>query len=868
MVSVFSFFRVPFLAHRIVNRFFFSILLILFSVSLRAQDTTARLSGSSELTEDSPKSQVVTDTLATRSDIDTLVVYSAKDSIIYSMKTRFMNLYGQSDLQYRTMGLKAERVNVNWDTATLFAEGVPDTADTTGRKTIGKPALSDAGEKYDGSKVSYNFKSKKGKITVGETEIEDGHYRGEEIKRIDKDVLFVSDGIYTTCDAEHPHFYFYSPKMKIIVRDHIVAEPIYFFIADVPILALPFGVFPNKGGRRSGLIPPTYGYDTRLGHFLSHFGYYWAISDYLDFTTTFDWFTRGGWLNQTQLRYALRYNFTGFLNARVTRQYQGEKGDPTRTERRDYNIQIGHNQQIDPTMRADVNFTFSSGTFYRNFSTNIDEILRQNIVSTALLSKTWEESNRNLSVSVFRDQSLTDGSMNERLPSVSFSQGQIYPFRKKTKGRGLTTGSGSTEAAWYEQIGFGYGVNATNDRSRQPKRVDSVKTLTGQLTSVQEFQRSSSQSISQNISTSISPKIGEFTFNPSFSLRDERTFGETTVPLRNPADSTLKFSIQRKRLVRGTLSSGVGTGTRFYGIFQPQIFGVTAIRHAVTPNVGLTYGKQIYGEGIRGYSLAATMNMGNNFEMKYQPSDTAKEEKVQLMNIGANTSYDFARDSMNLSDLSVSYRTDVGKYLSFNASTVHSFYKFDRTAGHRVNRFLISEKGYLADITSISLSLSTSLSGEKKAKKAEEGIPAAVLEEQQAASGLPPAPGQSQPYGGLYPDESADFSIPWNLSLGYTFSQNQSDPRRKFRTSAMNASLSFNLTDNWRFSTSGNYDFVRKEFAAPTVNISRDLHCWTMNFTWFPIGFYRGYRFEIRIKAPQLQDIKVTKQGSARGVYY
>ncbi len=841
-----------------MNRPFFSILLIFFSVSLwsvslRAQDTT----------------QVATDTLATRSDIDTLVVYSAKDSIIYSMKTRFMNLYGQSDLQYRTMGLKAERVNVNWDTATLFAEGVPDTADTTGKKTIGEPLLSDAGEKYDGSKVIYNFKSKKGKITVAETEIEDGRYRGDEIKKIDKDMLFVAEGIYTTCDAEHPHFYFYSPKMKVIVRDHIVAEPIYFFIADVPVLALPFGVFPNKGGRRSGLIPPTYGYDARLGHFLSHFGYYWALNDYVDLTTTFDWFTRGGWLNQSQLRYALRYNFTGFLNARVTRQYRGgEVGDPARTEQRDYNIQVGHNQQIDPTSRADVNFTFSSGTFYRNFSTNIDEILRQNIVSQGMYSKTWEESNRNLSVSVFRDQSLTDGNVNERLPSVSFSQGQIYPFRKRTKGRGLTTGSGSTESAWYEQIGINYGINATNDRSRSPQRVDSVKNSTGQFSSVQENRRSSTQSISQSVSTSISPKIGEFTFNPSFSLRDERTFGETTVPQRNPTDSMLMFSTQRRRLVRGMLSSGVGTGTRFYGIFQPQIFGVTAIRHAVTPNVGLTYSKQIYGEGIRGYSLAATMNMGNNFELKYQPSDTAKEEKVQLMNIGASASYDFARDSMNLSDLSVSYRTDVGKYLSLNASTVHSFYQFDRTAGHRVNRFLISEKGYLADITSISLSLSTSLSGEKKAKKADEGIPAAVLEEQQAASGLPPAPGESQPYGGLYPDERADFSIPWNLSLGYTFSQNQSDPRQKFRTSAMNASLSFNLTDNWRFSTSGNYDFVRKEFAAPTVNISRDLHCWMMNFTWFPIGFYRGYRFEIRIKAPQLQDIKVTKQGSARGVYY
>lgn len=806
-----------------------------------------------------------TDTLRPRSDVDTLVIYSAKDSIIYSMRTRFMNLYGQSELQYRTMGLNAERVAVNWDTATLFAEGVPDTADTTGNTVVGTPVLNDAGERYDGAKVMYNFRTKKGKITVGKTKIEEGYYRGEEIKKIEKDVLFVADGRYTTCDATHPHFYFYSPKMKIILRDHIVAEPIYFYIADVPLFALPFGVFPNRSGRRSGLIAPVYGYDARLGHFLSHFGYYWAISDYFDFTTTFDWFTRGGWLNQSQLRYALRYNFTGYVNARVTRRPLGEPGDPDRTETRDYNIQIGHNQQIDPTSRADVNFTFSSGTFYRNYSTDLNEILQQNIYSRATYSKTWEESNRSFSVSVQRDQSLTNGGITEVLPSLSFSQGQIYPFRKKRSMRG--TGP-SPEAAWYEQIGFNYGISASNDRSRQPLRVDSVKIAGGGFLSVQEFQRTSSQSLVQNVSTSIAPKFGEFTISPSLSLRDERRFEDVRIPTRSAADSTLAYATRRARTVRGSLSSGLGVGTRFYGIFQPGLFGVNAIRHAVTPNLNLVYSKQIYGPGIRGYSFLAAMNVGNNFEMKYQPVDTAKGEKIQLMNIGANVSYDFARDSMRLSDLSLSYRTDIGKYLSLSGSTVHSFYQFDRATGQRVNRFLVKEKGYLADLTSVSLSVNSSFSGEKKTKKSDEGIPPEVLAQQQAASGLPPAPGQSRPYGGVYGDEAADFSIPWSVSFSYTFSQNQSDPRRKVRMSGLSASLTFGLTEYWRFSASGSYDFVQKKMAAPTVNISRDLHCWVMNFTWFPIGIYRGYRLEIRVKAPQLQDIKITKQGSARGVYY
>ncbi|MEX0601813.1 MAG: hypothetical protein WD295_00640, partial [Bacteroidota bacterium] len=67
-----------------------------------------------------------------RSDIDTVVVYTAKDSVAYSMRTRFMHLYGQGDIKYRSMGIQAERIGVNWDSATMAAEGVPDSSDTTG----------------------------------------------------------------------------------------------------------------------------------------------------------------------------------------------------------------------------------------------------------------------------------------------------------------------------------------------------------------------------------------------------------------------------------------------------------------------------------------------------------------------------------------------------------------------------------------------------------------------------------------------------------------------------------------------------------------------------------------------------------------
>lgn len=783
------------------------------------------------------------DTVRRVSGLDTLVTYKAGDSISYSLRTRYMHLYGAGDIRYRTIQLEADRIAVNWDTATLVAEGVKDTADAF----KGLPMLNDAGEKYDGFRIGYNFRTKKGKIDRGETEIEGGFYHGQDIKKVSKDVLFVSDGRYTTCDKDHPHFYFLSPKMKIIPGDVVVAEPVFFYIADVPLFALPFGVFPNKSGRRSGIITPAYGEDARLGRYVSHFGYYWAISDYLDLSSAFDWYSRGGWGNKSLFRYNLRYHFDGSISAGYNRRTTGEVGDPDRTESKDYNVQVVHNHTIDPTANVGVNFTFSSGTYFRNFSSNLNDILRQNIVSNATFSKSWPESNRSLSVAVLRDQSLISGDVSETLPSFSFNQGNFYPFKG--------SGSGS-DRKWYETIGVTYSATGANARQKTAVEFDSIRTDDG-VGTVTEYRRTDQQNLNQSVRFGFSPKLGIVTISPSLSFSDARSWTDQRTPVRAP-DTTVAFTRSRPATSAGNLQFSVGASTRFYGIAQPGIFGITAFRHTVNPSLSLSYAKQVYGTSAGPAAMTAAFSVQNNFEVKHQRADTAKEEKIQLMNIGASVSYNFRAPEFRLSPLTVNYRTAIGRYLDLSATTVYDFYLFDRQLGRRVNKLLVNESGYLADLTSISFSMGTSLTGESSTRSTS----ASPVEGER--------PGQERVdmTRSYYLDSEPDFSIPWNMNLGFSFSQTQFDPRRKVRSASLQAQLSFNLTPQWKVSASGNYDLTQKQFAAPMIQISRDLHCWLMNFTWVPTGPYRYYRLEIRIKAPQLSDIKVTKQGSDRGVYY
>jgi hypothetical protein len=513
-----------------------------------------------------------------------------------------------------------------------------------------------------------------------------------------------------------------------------------------------------------------------------------------------------------------------------------------------------------------------NGNYFKNNSFNFSEILQQNMESYATYSKSWESSNRWLSISASRDQNLATDETSEVLPSIAFTQGTIFPFRKQMKTRGLSTVPES-DLSFFDLLGFSYGARFNNTLTKGATTI-SGKLDTSQVgvSPIKDFTNVNTQSLSQNFSLSISPKLGYFTVSPSFSFSDSRTWTQTKAPAVDTVDSLRVYNNSRDRLINGNLNTGVNISTRFFGMFQPNVFGITAFRQTVTPTFGLFYNKQIYGDDMQKYSMTGSFSMGNNFEMKYQKADSAKtEDKIQLLNISGGFNYDFAKDSMNFSEVGINYRTDIGQF-NIGGSANYNLYMYDTSAnnhqGGRVNKYLLKELGKFGDLTNLTLSVSTSFKGDKKQKSSEAGIPDNVKQEQAAVSGEGSLqPSQKKMYYSPFDIEDADFSIPWNITLSFNFSQSQTNPKNYTRSSTVNASLSFNLTEKWQVAASGWYDFVNKQHSISSVSITRDLHCWTMGFSWFPTGTLEGYKFELKVKAPQLQDLKITKQNSDRGNY-
>jgi lipopolysaccharide assembly outer membrane protein LptD (OstA) len=899
-IPILRFYHSHVFSRRVFSGIVFLQLLILHYSHSQSADTLITAKADSVARQDTTKKK--------SSGIDTSVVYSAVDSIVYSYPKKVMMMYGKGDVKYRTLGLKSERIDVNWNDNNLDSYGVLDSSkigktDSLKKLYRGTPVMIDGGETYEGWKIGYNFKSQKGLISLGETEMDQSYYHGEQIKKVDKNMMFIANGIFTSCDLDHPHYFFFSPRMRVTIQDKIVAEPIYLYVADVPVFVLPFGVFPSQGGRRSGIIAPSYGDDAQRGKYISHLGYYDAISDYTDLAVAGDWYPEGGWQALSNFRYAKRYDFSGALTGEYSRLLIGELNDPGRTDQANYRVNLTHNQTIDPTTRLDVNFTFASNNSYKT-SNNYDDYLQQQLYSNATLSKSWEGTSNSMSLNISRTQDLLQGSITATIPTINFSHSQSYPFRSEVKSRGLSDNSGSNYA-WYELIGVGYNGQFMNE--------DNKTATTDSLTYPDKFVRYNRLGVSHSFTLNASPKAGYFTISPSFNY-NERWYDKSVTadsvnraPVLRAATIGVPsvFTLMQNGVNRTTdgpvlrdvdgleavrfFNMGVSASTKLYGMFQPPIPGVAGFRHTITPSISYNYqpdfskpgwgyygtyrdtlGKQVsydrfqrevYGGAPAGESQAIGLNVGNLFEMKTEDKDSVnKGSKYQLLNLGASMSYNFAADQFKVSDLALSYRTDIGQYLAISGSNNYRFYDFDPVLHERVNKLLFDEGKGIAELTNFNINLSTSLHGEKKKRENDtHSVDSTVNVENQAEAF------RQNGYRGIYDEEPPDFSIPWNLGLSFSFAQNEEDPTVKTRAVNVNANLGFNLTENWKFSATTSYDLVQRQVAAPRITIDRDLHCWTMNFSWVPSGALAGYRFELKVKAPQLQDIKLTKQSLNSG---
>ncbi len=769
-------------------------------------------------------------------------------------------LRGRAKIIYQSMTLTAEDILIDRNKETLFANGVLDSLDADSNKILrGTPVFTEKGQNpLLGTSIEYNFGTERGKIFTGKTEMEPGYYRGDRINRIADSTLLVQDGIFTSCEhIDDPHFYFKSSKIRLRVKDKVIAKPIVFYIADIPLAWLPFGIFPNKRGRHSGIVIPSYGENQTGGRFLRGMGYYWAPNDYLDAEFLVDYYDKLDFAYRASAHYTKRYTLNGNFNAEY---YPRDPSSGGLSER--WRLGFNHRHNIDPTMSISGSGSFvSDRTLVKDLSPNIEDRLNQNVTSRLTFNKRWQGTKNSMTVSMSRNENLQTGSTSYTLPSMSFSRSQSSIYETIT---GNKIGS---KPGWYQKVYFSYNSSLIHKGAKTWNSKDS------------SFTESETQGMQHSMNFSAPQKLFKYiTLNPNMSFRSDWV-DEITDAEYNPETKLIEETQKKQFAARQTFSTGISAQTNIYGMFNPNLSFLKFIRHKLTPSVSFsytpdfssdTYGyfntvydssgvkqkidkykKSPYGGTSSRESKRMSLRLGNLFQGK-TIDEEGKEKKFDLLTANFNTSYDFMKDSLKWSNLSTSLSTRVlGKNLS--VSMTHSFYKYKKVSEYSYVQ--INEFEKFPQLLSLNTSLGFTLNEKTFSKKEKEEKKDETSDENEGILKTDPAVKKRSDYR----DQTKNIKIPWSTSFNVNYSYNSHSVQKERINLSARANLQ--LTQNWKISWNAYYDMVAKRVTSQSFNIYRDLHCWEMSVGWQPsIGYYD---FRINVKSSALQDIKLTKHPTA-----
>jgi hypothetical protein len=812
------------------------------------------------------------------------VQYWAKDSMPLSMDLKRVYLYGDAKVVYEAekIELKAAYIDYDFANSQVFAKGM---FDDSLHRVAGKPEFKQGDETYTADELSYNFKTGKAYIKGGVTKQGDGILHSQKTKRGSDGSIFVKNGIYSTCDAQHQHYGLVLTKGKVIPGDKVIFGPAYLMLEDVPLpVAVPFGFFPSRRESTSGIIIPTYGEEKTRGFYLTDGGYYFALSDYYDLLLTGDIYSKGSWGIGAASNYKVRYKFSGSFQGNYNLNKTGiagiDSGSNVQTISKDFSIRWTHNQDplANPSSSFRASVDYSTTSYDRNQSyTDATRLMTAQKNSSISFSKNW--TNFNLATNLGASQNSATQTVSLTLPSASFSANRIYPFRGKDY---------NGEGKWYHNISINYTAALEN---RITDNEDSVFT--------KKAFRNAQNGFKHSIPLSLNLKFLKFfNFTPSLTY-DGRVY-TNKIKIDTAWNSKTQSTYTITRIIDGlyyahgfTPSASVSFTPTVYGMAQfKSTSKIQAIRHVITPTASFSFvpgidqlvpnyydkytinGKtteySIYGGTRNVYgtptvprrSGSLSFGVGNNVEMKVKSDKdtvTGLKKIVLIQSLSLSSSYNpYGTKNKRLSNISINGTTPIygDVSLSYNGTINPYSYNY-RGTGDSAHYYWKDHKYKIGRLTNAGLSFGYSFKfGDKAGAEPDKGGKNDKKETPKASAGRQKSI-----------EEFNYFDIPMSLSFSYSLSYSKTTRATKTVTQSLSFNGAVPLTPKWMITFNSSYDFRAHDFGYTSFTIHRDLHCWEMNVSCSPFGTYKFYEFKINTKASILRDLKYEQRKDYRDYY-
>lgn len=822
----------------------------------------------------------------------------AKDSIRqdFSNGQRKMYYWGDVEVSYENIKLKADYMEYDMSTGTVYARG---TYDSLAQEWKGQPEMTQGSQTFNMEEVRYNFNTRKARITNMITKEDDGILHGKNIKMMPDKSINITKGKYTVCDLEHPHYYLKLSSAKVVTKpsQKTVFGPAHLVVEDVDLpIGIPFGFIPKRPDRATGLLMPSFGEENARGFYLRDAGMYFVLGDYFDMSLTGDYYTLGSWAANLNSRYMVKYKFTGNLAVNYSVDQTGEKGSTDFFQSKNFGVRWSHSQDSKAhpgtSFSASVNFSSPSNSRYNSHS--VSEALQNQISSSISYSKNWN-GKFNLSVNALHSQNSRDSSYTFTLPNITFSVSTFYPFKIKIKNR-------VGKERFYEKFALGYNTSIQN-------KINFKASEFGEPGFIDKFQN--------GVAHNFSIKLPDFTLFKYLNVAPNVSYGmnwffRKSEAYFDPETNSVKTEMGKQFGTFGAThnySGSLSMSTRIYGMYNfGKYHKIQALRHVVSPSVSMSFspekGKafngwrtfnyvdtlgvqksydyniyqgQINSAPGKGKSATMSISLGNNLEAKVRDmKDTTGtgSKKVKILDqFNFSTGYNFLADSLKMNNVGLSMSTSIFGKLGINGNMNFDPYAINER-GQRVNKYNLLETGVPLRLTNVSTSVSYSLSG-KGTVKGNDGSKSSGGDG--GGSGNPadyyrriyyhPLTGEYIPGGWLY---YTNPNVPWSLNFNYSFSMSRSYSyannqlsKKDNYTQTLGVQGNIQLTPKMSVQAQSGWDFTAMKMTTTQFSFRYDLHCFNISVSWVPSGMYQSYSFLISANAAALADLLRFKKSTS-----
>lgn len=809
-------------------------------------------------------------------DIKEPITYSAKDSIVYDMKNQKLLLYGSSKMKYTTIDMQSEQIEYDWISSTLTARGK---VDSMGNLIENAKFIESSGE-YSADSMQYNFKTKKGRTYDVVTEQDGAYIHSEIVQKNQYEEWYGYKTKYTTCtNTEHPHFYLGANKSKVVPGKVMVTGPVNLVVADINTpLYLPFGIFPTKAGRRSGIVMPEYGEQPSLGFFLKNGGYFWAVNDNLSLTFLGDVYTRGRFGVSVDADYRKIYKYQGSLFFKYFRTPPADKFLSNSGISNDFRLEWNHtmDSKARPNNSFSASVTGASSNYNGNSLQTTEQLLEVQVNSNITYTRRISKINSNFQISARHNQNLQTRKIDLTLPEVSFNASRFTPFQKKIQ---------TEKKMFYEKIGLTY-------NARAKAAISTYDSLFLRKENLEEIQYGMIQTARVDMPFNLAKF---FTINPSFNYyerwyfkQEDRVFAGDSIDTNddgvaeyNPFNSIINNGFYGVR----DFNFSTNIATTVTGIYNFKTKNVKAIRHIVKPTLNYTFSpdfgtprwgyedtyydadlgeeipynkykdvnNQLYGVPKSGMQNLVTFNLRNNFEMKVvdRKDSVQSLKKIPLLEqLNLSTGYDFTADSLKIQPFIISAQSSLFKnLLSWNiGATLDPYALNDKLQKINLTQFAAKKRLLRFDRANVSLQLN--LNPKAKNKTIDQTQYGTINEREYIANN---------------PQMFYDFDVPWSLSVGYrlniTKGVSGNIDSTAFTANSLTLNGHINITPKWQINLSTGFDIRDKDLTLTNLRVERDLHCWVLAFNWtaYPIE-RQTYSIDLHVKSPILQELKLSRK--------